>query len=291
MKRFTVLLALLLLIGCTNKEARIKNARNFIRVWDYERALTELISLRKENDPEVQYLLGLCYLKKNEFVEAEKYFKHSLNINETFKDSIVRLYNRLARNAIKIDEPERALKFYQAIGRLVPEFKQASNLSLVGDISLEEKNYLSAINAYRQALKIDSTSKSARRVKHNLIKALIGADSLYPALEIAQKEYKKLKTAGNLLQLSEIKFALGKRYLAAARYDSAEVFFQSIVDNQEPKSLLDDAYFYLGEIYQKTDRLKKAIAAYKKVLRLDPYQKGIFTRKAKECLKEIKEKL
>lgn len=291
MKRLILLIITLTLSGCAHKEMRVKNARKFIRNWDYDRALTELISLRNENDAEVQYLLGLCYLKKNEFVEAEKYFKHSLDINNTFKDSIVNVYNNLARNAIKIDEPERALKFYQAIARLVHEFKQASNLSLVGDINFEKKNYFAAISAYRQALEIDSTSKLARRVKHNLIKSLIGADSLHSALELATQEYEKLKTAANLLQLSEVKFALGKKYLATAQYDSAEIFFQSIVHNQEPKSLLDDAYFYLGEIYQTTERMEKAVSAYKKVLRLDPYQKGPFTRKAKERLKELKEKL
>jgi tetratricopeptide (TPR) repeat protein len=68
------------------------------------------------------------------------------------------------------------------------------------------------------------------------------------------------------------------------------VFFELIISMQEPKSLLDDAYFFVGEIYLKRNNLDKALEAYKKVLRLNPYEKGEVVRKAKERIKEIKEK-
>lgn len=281
----------LMLVSCSNKAERIANARKYIKTWNYDRALTEIISYRKAKDAEIQYLLGYCYLKKNEFGEAAIYFQKSLVNSELFKDSVIALYNGLSRNALKIKEPQRALFFYGEIAKLVPTYEQTSNLFLVGDLNFDNGNYPASIQAYTKALAIDSISKQARRVKQKLVKALFESNSFYKALLLAQEQYEKLKTAANLLQLSEIHFALGQNLLNEGLLDSAQVFFELIISMQEPKSLLDDAYFFVGEIYLKRNNLDKALEAYKKVLRLNPYEKGEVVRKAKERIKEIKEKV
>ena len=284
-----VTLLILFLINCAQKEERIKNARKFINAWNYDRALTEIISYRKEKDAEVQYLLGYCYLKRNEFEEAAKYFENSLTITDVFKDSIIRLYNIHAQNAIKINDVARALFLYQEIAKLVPEYEQANNLFLLGDLNFEQSNYPSAVDAYNEALRIDSTSPQAKKAKQKLIKALAECDNMNFALQLATEEYEKLKTAANLLQLTEIKFAFGSKLFNAGMLDSAKIFFDQIVSGNEPKSFLDDAYFYLGEIYLKKNMLDAALESYKKVLRLNPYEKGEIIKKVKERLKEIKE--
>jgi len=284
-------LFIFLFINCANKENRIKNTRKFIKEWNYDRALTEIIAFRKQQDAEIQYLLGYCYLKKNEFGEAATYFKNSLAITDVFKDSVLNLYNVLAQNAIKIDEPTRALFLYQEMAQLVPEYEQANNLFLSGDLNFEQGKYVLSAEAYTKALEIDSTSSQAKEAKHKLIKALTECGSLDFALQLAEAEYEKLKTAANLLQLSDIRFALGKKLFHAELLDSAIIFFGEIISNQEPKSLLDDAHFYLGEIYLKKNMLGAALKAYKKVLRLNPYEKGEIIKQTKERIKEIKEKI
>ncbi len=281
----------LLLMTCSHREERVKNARKYIQEWNYDRALTEIISYRGSKDGEIQYLLGYCYLKKNEFDEAATYFENSLAINELFKDSIINLYNIIAKNALRINDPERALFLYQEIAQLVPEYEQASNLFLVGDMNFEKGNYPAALEAYTKALEIDSASPAAKKITPNLIKALKECDSLLLALDLASAEYEKLKTAANLLQLSEIRFELGTKLFNEGRIDSAQIFFENIISNQDPKSLLDDSYFYLGEIHFKRDNFSAALDAYKKVLRLNPYEKGEIVRKAKERIKEIKRTL
>lgn len=291
-RRLALLFFLLtaMLVSCSNKAEHIANARGYIKTWNYNRALTEIISYRKAKDPEIQYLLGYCYLKKNEFGEAAIYFKKSLANSDVFKDSVIMLYDRLSENAMKIGESERALFFYEEIAKLVPMYEQASNLFLIGDLNFDNGNYPVSIQAYIKALAIDSTSKQARRTKQKLVKALFENNSLYRALELAQEQYENLKTAANLLQLSEIHFALGNNLFNKGLLDSAQAFFELIISMQEPKSLLDDAYFFVGEIYLKRNDFDKALEAYKKVLRLNPYEKGEVVRKAKERIKEIKEK-
>jgi tetratricopeptide (TPR) repeat protein len=291
-RRLALLFFLLtaMLVSFSNKAEHIANARGYIKTWNYNRALTEIISYRKAKDPEIQYLLGYCYLKKNEFGEAAIYFKKSLANSDVFKDSVIMLYDRLSENAMKIGESERALFFYEEIAKLVPTYEQANNLFLIGDLNFDSGNYPASIQAYIKALAIDSTSKQARRTKQKLVKALFESNSLYKALELAQEQYENLKTAANLLQLSEIHFALGNNLFNKGLLDSAQVFFELIISTREPKSLLDDAYFFVGEIYLKRNDFDKALEAYKRVLRLNPYEKGEVVRKTKERIKEIKEK-
>lgn len=284
------LLTIIATLCCTRREERITNAREFIKQWNYDRALTEIISLRNEKNPEIQYLLGYCYLRKNEYAEAAKYFTNSLNADTTFRDSIINIYNALSENALKINEPERALFLYQEVTKLVPEYEQANNLFLIGDLNYDGHNFEAAILAYTRALQIDSTSDEAKRAKPKLIRALAATGNYEQALMMSRAEYKKLETAANLLLLSEIELALGIKYFEAGIMDSAEVYFGHIIASQEPKSMLDDAYYYTAEVYYMRGSLETALEYYKKVVRLDPYQKGEMTKKAMERIKEIQEK-
>jgi tetratricopeptide (TPR) repeat protein len=289
-RHWIIILLLCCTLNCARREERIRNARQFINEWNYDRALTEIISLRKDKNAEIQYLLGYCYLRKNEYTEAITYFRNSLDVDTTFKDSIMRIYNTLSQNAIKINEPERALFLYQEITKLVPEYEQASNLFLIGDLNYDSKNHGAAVLAYTRALQIDSTSDEAKQAKPKLIRSLAAIGNYESALAMSQVEYEKLKTAANLLLLSEIEMALGIKHFQAGVLDSAEVYFGHIIASQEPKSMLDDAYYYTAEVYYMRGNTDAALEYYKKVLRLDPYQKGEITRKAKERIQEIKEK-
>jgi len=286
---FSIVCVSLIAVRCFSTEERIENARKFIREWNYDRALTEIISLRHSKNAEIQYLLGYCYLKKNEFDEAALYFEQSLATNPMFRDSILALYNGLAHNALRIDEPERALYLYQECARLIPEYDQANNLFLVGDLHFEKGNYPAAVEAYTRALDIDSTSERAKSIIPQLITALRESNRFARALRLAQDEYDKLKTAANLWQLSSVQYAIGVKLFEEGNLDSARVFFDHIIASQEPKSLLDDAYFHVGEIHFLNNNLPLALEAYKKVLRLNPYEKGDVVKKAKARIEEIKE--
>jgi tetratricopeptide (TPR) repeat protein len=236
-------------------------------------------------------LLGYCYLRKNNLGEAKVYFQNSLESDTTYKDSIVKVFNNLAKNALRIDEPERALSLYQEIAALVPEYDQANNLFLVGDLHFERGNYPAAMEAYTKALEIDSLSDKAKKARPKFVRALYECNILDQALELAVNEYEKLKTAANLLLLSEIRYKLGVKLYHDGLLDSAKTYFDSIITHRDPKSLIDDAYFYIGEIYYAQNNFTEALTAYKKVLRLNPYEKGDIIAETKKRIKEIKEQL
>ncbi len=285
-----IYLIIFLFIFCSQKEVHITNARKFINQFNYDRALMEILNYREIKDSEIQYLLGYCYLKKNEYEEAKKYFNQSLKIDSLFKDSIIQIYSMLAKNALKISDLEKAVSLYQDLANLIPDYNQANNLFIVGDLNFEQGNYISALGAYRKALAIDSNSSTARASIKKLIKCFIECDSLESALNLAEQEYKRSKVAENILQLGEIKYRIGERLFNHGLLDSAGIVFSAVIALQEPKSLLDETYFYLGEIQYAQDSLSAALELYKKVLRLNPYQKGEIVKRAQERIKEIREK-
>lgn len=290
MKTKIIFILIFELIFCSQKIQHINNARKFINQWNYDRALIEILKYREEKNVEIQYLLGYCYFGKNEYDEAKDYFKNSLDIDSLFRDSIINIYTNAAKKALKISELPKALQFYKTLADLIPDYKQADNLFLVADLNFQQGNYPGALLGYLRAFEIDSISETARKSVRNFLKSLIECDSLKLALKIAIKEYKRSKTSENILILGEINYLIGQKLYVLGMRDSAVVFFKEVIANQEPKSLVDDACFYLGETYYQQGNFSQALDYYKKVLRLNPYQKGELVQKSQARIKEIKEK-
>ena len=290
MKTKIIFILIFELIICSQKIQHINNARKFINQWNYDRALIEILKYREEKNVEIQYLLGYCYFGKNEYDEAKDYFKNSLDIDSLFRDSIINIYTNAAKKALKISELPKALQFYKTLADLIPDYKQADNLFLVADLNFQQGNYPGALLGYLRAFEIDSISETARKSVRNFLKSLIECDSLKLALKIAIKEYKRSKTSENILILGEINYLIGQKLYVLGMRDSAVVFFKEVIANQEPKSLVDDACFYLGETYYQQGNFSQALDYYKKVLRLNPYQKGELVQKSQARIKEIKEK-
>ncbi len=244
-----VIFFLLGLICCSPKTQHVSNARKFINQWNYDRALIEILKYREDKDAVIQYLLGYCYFGKNEYAQAKEHFNNSLSIDSFFRDSIISLYTNAAKKALKISDLSKTLQFYQTLADLTPDYQQADNLFLIADLNFQQGNYPAAMCGYLKAFEIDSISETARKHVKNLLKALIECDSLETARKIALKQYQRLRSSENLLMLGEINYLVGQRLYNRGLVDSAVTFFKEVISSQEPKSLLDDACFYLGEIY------------------------------------------
>jgi tetratricopeptide (TPR) repeat protein len=137
-----------------------------------------LISLREDKDPAILYILGYCYLRKNETAEAANYFSRALAQDSSFADSITDIYTKLAKNALKVNEMNRAVLLYDELSKLVPNAVGADDLFLIGDVNYDQGNHLVVIQAYQKALAIDSLSPTARKARSRLIRSLLASDSL-----------------------------------------------------------------------------------------------------------------
>jgi len=90
-------------------------------------------------------------------------------------------------------------------------------------------------------------------------------------------------------KLAKKNYYIGKFYLRQDKYQSAEIYFQDIIDNYNDTEFVDDSIFYIGECNQKNNLLENAVSYYQKYL--DEYPQGELVVEAKERVDEISGKL
>jgi len=286
-----VLLLVVLFVACGNRDYRINKAREFIRKWDWGRAQIELEPFRKKQDPEALYLLGQCAIGKNTFEDARLYFKSAMGIDTTYIDSVDQVYKSLVRKSMRVNDADRAAFFFDQLCSLSPRlFFEPSFLILMGDIYYDRQNYEKAALTYEKSLQVDSTSQAAKEVMTKLIDAYEKSNNLKKALVLVEVRYAKTKSSLLLMRLGKYYFDIGIDYFQNKIRDTAQVYFMKIVESNAPQSLVDDSYFYLGEISFELGDFARARTCYEKVLHLNPYRKGVLVEKAKQRLEEIRRK-
>ncbi|MEO0225387.1 MAG: tetratricopeptide repeat protein, partial [candidate division WOR-3 bacterium] len=93
----------LVLLACDSRDYRISRAREFMQNWNYDRAMMELGRIKNNKDAEANFLLGQCYMGKNNYDEAYNSFRQAAQLDTTYIDSICAIYKNLIQKALKID--------------------------------------------------------------------------------------------------------------------------------------------------------------------------------------------
>lgn len=280
-----------MILCCSDRNYRVNKARDFIRNWDYERALIELTPFKKARDGEILFLLGECSIGKNNYPLAREHFKRAIELDSLYIDSVNQIYKILVQKSLKVDDSERAIFFFDELLMLSPRlFFEPGFLFLMGDIYYQAQNYEKAAATYEEGMKIDSTSRAARDVLARLLESYEKTNNLAKALRLVEAEYERTKSSLLLVRLGKYYFDIGLAYFHKDLTDSARLYFEKLIDRNSPQSLLDDAHFYLGELVFRAGNYAEARFYYEKVLKLNPYRKGEIVEKAKTRLDEIKSK-
>lgn len=285
------LLLVAFFFACGNRDFRISKAREFIRKWDWGRAQIELEPFKKKPDAEALYLLGQCAIGKNTFDDAHRFFKSAMAIDTSYIDSVDQVYKSLIQKSMRVNDADRAAFFFDQILSLSPRpFFEPSFLNLMGDIYWDRQEYAKAALTYETSLKVDSTSPAAKEVMTKLIDAYEKSNNLKKALALVEIRYAKTKSSLLLMRLGKYYFDIGIGYFQEKTMDTAQSYLMKIVESNAPQSLVDDSYFYLGEISFDQGDFARAKTYYEKVLHLNPYRKGTLVEKAKQRLEDIKGK-
>ncbi len=282
---------MLLLFGCSDRDYRVSKARDFIRHWNYERALVELTPFRKTKDAEIHCLLAQCYTGKNNYEEAFGYFKSATQFDTTYIETVNVVYKSLIEKSLKVKDGARAVYFFDQLQSISPRlFFEPAFLFLIGDIYYHEQIYDKAAEVYEKAFALDSTSRTAQDAWTRLIESYEKSNNLQKAIPLVERKYEKTKSSLLLVRLGKYYFQMGSDCFEKQLMDSARIYFEKLIDRNSPQSLIDDAHFFLGEINYAIGNYTGARAAYEMVLRLNPYRKGLLVEQAKKKLAEITEK-
>lgn len=221
---------------------------------DYESAINDLklfLNYAKNNPNEfsdeasvgtANYILGYCYLKKEEYKKALGYFDAAANF----------LSVRITRNE---------LTNYDVINKVYPDV-----LLRAGDCHFKDNDYQKALTTYNRVVARKAEGSDYAYFQKAIIQGLQNdiAGKLVTLEKIVQ-QYPNSDFADNAY------LEMGTTYLVSGNLDQAKVSLRKLVsDYANSSNLINAAYLKLGLIAYNQDNADEALEYYKKVCTNNP---------------------
>ena len=281
-------------MNSNNFEKKKLKVLNLFKEKKFGDVLKHGLDFIKDNpqDHQIIYLLGLSFINKQDFINAEKYFQNLLRIKKTpeffytfgniqkklkkFNNAIYSFeqaislnpnfseaYNNLGNTKKLLNQRESAIKCYQkAISLKKDNIQALFNLST---ILRENNNYEELINIYEKILDIDK----------NNIKTLYNLGSAYLFLG---NIFKGRKCFEKVIEMDEFHVPSYRNYVSITKIDEQNKIFNKLKNidfnilNHENKILLSNAlsksFFDLENnkkgFYHldKSNKLKKKVSKF-----------------------------
>jgi type IV pilus assembly protein PilF len=191
----------------------------YMRQGDFTAALRELLESEKLNprDPLVHDALGLCYMARKRMPDAITHFKRAVDLKPTFTAA----RNNLGAAYLAIEEWDAAIAIFDEIKQDVLYATPQFALSNLGMAYYHKNDYQSALNYYRDAL----------RIQPDLVNALVGMGRTYLALNQGRQALPHLERAVRLApRAPEIHFLLAEAYLLTGQGSQARTAYETTID-------------------------------------------------------------
>ncbi|RKX69895.1 hypothetical protein DRP53_06775 [candidate division WOR-3 bacterium] len=285
MRPLTILL--LLFLFCSDRAQRLRRAREYISRFAYREAEGELLPFRDKPDAEARYLLGICALAKRDLIKAKTHFSVVVELDTTYRDSITRVYLASIKKQISVNDYKRAESLFADLVAIVPNPNLGSEIRYLGEIYYRERNYRYAIPILLSVVQSETVKTRVWKVKRMLIECYTEEGEYGKALALIEDLIAQGLDGGLVIARGMAYFRLAERFKREGEFDSAEYYARATIENLMPKSLIDDSYYILGEIYEARKDTGKALSYFKKVIRLNPYLKGTLVQKARAKIESL----
>ncbi len=251
------------------------NYANYEAVEFYSRAL-ELVS-----DPKLKMRvlesMGDVYVYTGEYNTAQQRYENALTLADNALAK-VRIIRKLADVFSKRGDYEQALKMLEEAKGMVPRTainEKGRIYRDIGVILFMKGEYQSALEQYRQALRIISNLKEkSKDVKRDVGDILRGVGNIHLVLgdyEKARKYYTKsleiMKEIGDMKEVAEVLSDMGNVYLTFGDLERALRIYTSslrIMQNVGYKYGIASLLNSIGNVYYKKGELEKALEYYQK---------------------------
>ncbi len=242
-----------------HKAAKIQLARIFFKKEQYGRALAIYEKLLKSEPQNASFYkqAARCALQLNRVKQAQKLFEKALQHNPRDIETSVLLFNLLKKN----DQWEKCLNVINQAMVYAPQDKR---LYLArGDVHLTLQKYLEAKEDYLKALSLGDSSAYLYKklgVSYYYLNDFSGAlFSLKRSVQLNQED-----------PLTH--YFLGLTQKALNLPEKALISFKQTIELARP-DYLTDVYLQMADSYSNLKQYQQALAAYKKVLEMNPERK------------------
>ena len=237
------------------EDKKLEAAKGLYQNGNFEGALKlYLDAVSMSTSYKLYYEIGRCYYKLNDFINAEKYFIHSINLEANKNPSYIFLGNICSRN----DNLTKAIEYWTLAYSYKPD-DEAICLNLATSYFKKDMKF-QTLNFYQKYLKYAKDKNSAYYldIKKNIGEFLNQGSDLYQkALKaLVSKDY---STATNVLEVAaknyptsfDINFLLGKLFFDQKNYMKSMIYLKQAycIDNKSIDVLerLSSALVNLGD--------------------------------------------
>lgn len=263
--------------------------RNFYRTGQYQRSIEYLSKSyrRKNEDRETLYFLAEAHNQQRNYEDAAFYYG-KLNeidpLNPTVHSSLIYLYTKLGKVEELIALRERLvdlldgesefvhqlLTLYLQLNRmekannlvqdlLLREPDSPDNWLLYGNVLEMEGDTLSAITAYKKALKLEKDNEKAMNQLYILYRDLASWEEMvYTFSDIVNADP----------DMHRARLFLGEGYYYLDNYEEARNVLQPVLDNP---ALKDRAYLLMGRIAINQNLYDEAKTHFEELTTLEPW--------------------
>ncbi len=248
------------------------------------RTTQALLLLKYSNIPREVYLEGKIYLKINDPRRALKSFEKLIEIAPEWKEKVLVDLKKAGEDANRKSMDFTAVLIYNKILEYDPDFELGMKNFLLGDWYFDSQNYDKAIEFYQAGLDYDSLNVEVRL---KLAQCFIHNDDLVSSYETLKKGMETNSYWRFKYWLGKVSFQLAKKRYKEGNYNSAELYLGEVISASLPKVLVDDAYFLLGDIRLSQEKYQEAKSCYREVLKINRFAEPNIAREAKDRLRII----
>lgn len=270
-------------LGIRNKE---RKARESFKKHKYSEVIDILETVKPEKrSVNINILLSRSYGATLEFNKADHILKHTLKQNPSAKETLLVVYMDIARRFERRRRKDLAIETYKSIMQIESNYNIESGFYTLGHYHFLQNNLPEAMKYLESGVESISEPDLLTKIKIDLMDVYESLGMFDRAVEISADETSKDIN----YRRGKISFKLAKELFVKEHFDSSLVYCESILVINTPKTIIDDTYFLMGNIYSERGNYSKALKCYKKVVKLDRYGKNKVASMARKKIEAIEQ--
>ncbi len=246
---------------------------------------------RRGEDTDILRRLAHGYARLGRLNEATEYYSRLLARDSSFADQAIADFLRMARQARERDDRAR-------VARALEQVEAIRSGAVPDDLALPFARYYYELGDYANALPFYLSVVAA------------SPDSVDPLVDYElARSYKELGECNRALRhfrtfletrrrgetaadarwhAGQCAYRLAEEAQLDGRPEEALEMLDLVIGLGSPQALLDDAWFVRGELLFGLGRFEDAVAAYERVLELNPSRTGRRVRLAEDRIRSIR---
>lgn len=290
-----VMLAIVIMASCTQTNS-IRQARKMIDNKQYLEAISVLEG--GEKSAQAYFLLGESYRGLRKFSLSDSFYTVSLKMNPNLKNDVIKAYSATALTDFMKGFNYNAITYWEKILDLDPDYDINIGYYYLGKHYYDKEEVFEAKPLLLNAISIELPSASrigTFRMIIDIYRNEEKYDTAYIYVKMARDEFGITGESDQdfSVEMGSIIYHIALEHFKNSDFNEAINLVNEFIAISKPKSLLDDAYLLLGDIYFELKEYHKAIPAYNKVKSLNDvklYGSQDTYVKANEKLKKIAER-